>query len=288
MFKGKIKKGAKTSVFEVKVFLFTLEGKFIQQRYDEITNSSYLATNIDNKNPTKFWSVDFGGYVYMYVTSDLNTSKEDVQVWIENRNILYFYSLSDKGFKLETVRDTNSFYDRMMIKLKIKKYRVLYDYLDESKDIGFIKKSSYEDDSKIFVVLDRRDDVRAHMLLKEVYLKELEAGVLMLQDKLNSHRAALNEGIKDEADEPIIPSPNQHSIKTDENIILTESIDPHHDDGFDEGDKSYKVIDVTELSPEDDNPYTKFDIRTRIKKFFKNAFNPDIEIIDELPKHHRE
>ena len=288
MFKGKIKKGAKTSVFEVKVFLFTLEGKFIQQRYDEITNSSYLATNVDNKNPTKFWSVDFGGYVYMYVTSDLNTSKEDVQVWIENRNILYFYSLSDKGFKLETVRDTNSFYDRMMIKLKIKKYRVLYDYLDESKDIGFIKKSSYEDDSKIFVVLDRRDDVRAHMLLKEVYLKELEAEVLMLQDKLNSHRAALNEGIKDEADEPIIPSPNQHSIKTDKNIILTESIDPHHDDGFDEGDKSYKVIDVTELSPEDDNPYTKFDIRTRIKKFFKNAFNPDIEIIDELPKHHRE
>ena len=287
MFKGKIKKGAKNSVFEVKVFLFTLEGKFIQQRYDEITNSSYLATNIDNKNPTKFWSVDFG-YVYMYVTSDLNTSKEDVQVWIENRNILYFYSLSDKGFKLETVRDTNSFYDRMMIKLKIKKYRVLYDYLDESKDIGFIKKSSYEDDSKIFVVLDRRDDVRAHMLLKEVYLKELEAEVLMLQDKLNSHRAALNEGIKDEADEPIIPSPNQHSIKTDENIILTESIDTHHDDGFDEGDKSYKVIDVTELSPEDDNPYTKFDIRTRIKKFFKNAFNPDIEIIDELPKHHRE
>ena len=287
MFKGKIKKGAKNSVFEVKVFLFTLEGKFIQQRYDEITNSSYLATNVDNKNPTKFWSVDFGGYVYMYVTSDLNTSKEDVQVWIENRNILYFYSLSDKGFKLETVRDTNSFYDRMMIKLKIKKYRVLYDYLDESKDIGFIKKSSYEDDSKVFVVLDRRNDVRAHKLLKEVYLKELEAEVLMLQDKLNSHKAALNEGIKDEADEPIIPSPT-HPIKTDENIILTESIDPHHDDGFDEGDKSYKVIDVTELSPEDDNPYTKFDIRTRIKKFFKNAFNPDIEIIDELPKHHRE
>ena len=287
MFKGKIKKGAKTSVFEVKLFMFTLEGKFINQRYEEITNSSYLVTNVDNKNPTKFWSVDFGGYVYMYVTSDLNTSKEDVQVWIENRNILYFYSLSNKGFKLETVSDTNSFYDRMMIKLKIKKYRVLYDYLDESKDIGFIKKSSYEDGSKIFVVLDRRNDVRAHKLLKEVYLKELEAEVLMLQDKLNSHKAALNEGIKDEADEPIIPSPT-HPIKTVENIILTESIDPHHDDGFDEGDKSYKAIDVTELSLEDDNPYTKFDIRTRIKKFFKNAFNPDIEIIDELPKHHRE
>jgi hypothetical protein len=55
-----------------------------------------------------------------------------------------------------------------------------------------------------------------------------------------------------------------------------------------EGDKSYKVIDDTELSPEDDNPFTKFDIKTRIKKFFKNAFSPDIEVIDELPKHHRE
>ena len=162
----------------------------------------------------------------------------------------------------------------MLIKLKIKKYRVLYDYLDESKDIGFIiKKSSYEDDSKIFIVLDRRDDVRAHNLLKEVYLKELEAEVLMLQDKLNTHKAALNEGIIDEADEPMIPSPNQ-PIKIDENIVLTENIDPHYD--------------VTELSPEDGNPYTKFDIRTRIKKFFKNAFNPDIEVIDELPKHHRE
>ena len=82
MFKGKIKKGAKNSVFEVKVFLFTLEGKFIQQRYDEITNSSYLATNIDNKNPTKFWSVDFGGYVYMYVTSDLNTSNLFLSTWM--------------------------------------------------------------------------------------------------------------------------------------------------------------------------------------------------------------
>lgn len=287
MLKGKIKKGAKNSVFEVKVFLFTLEGQFLQQRYDEITNSSYLATHLDNKSPSKFWSVDFGGYVYMYVTSDLNTSKEDVQGWINDRNILYFYSLSEKGFKLETVRDTNSFYDRMLIKLKIKKFRVLFDYLDESKDIGFIKKSSYEDDSKVFVVLDRRDDVRAHNLLKEVYLKELEAEVLMLQDKLNSHKAALNEGIKDEADEPIIPSPNQ-PIKTDKNVILTESIDPHYDDGFDEGDKSYKVIDVTKLSPEDDNPFTKFDIKTRIKKFFKNAFSPDIEVIDELPKHHRE
>ncbi len=287
MFKGKIKKGAKNSVFEVKVFLFTLEGQFLQQRYDEITNSSYLVTHLDNKSPSKFWSVDFGGYVYMYVTSDLNTSKEDVQSWIENRNILYFYSLSEKGFKLETVRDTNYFYDRMLIKLKIKKYRVLFDYLNESKDIGFINKSGYEDDSKVFVVLDRRDDIRAHKLLEEVYLKELEAEVLMLQDKLHSHKAALNEGIKDAADEPIIPSPNQ-PIKTDKNIILTENIDPHYDDGFDEGDKSFKVIDVTKLSPEDDNPFTKFDIKTRIKKFFKNAFNPDIEVIDELPKHHRE
>jgi len=285
LFSNRLRKESAKSLFECKVFYFTLEGEFLRQEYTETTASSDIAKFID-KEPVKFWSTEYGGFIYLYTSSDLNRTKEEVRDMILNRNILYFYSLSNAGFKLEAVRDTASFFDRLIMKSKLRKYRVLYDFIDSRKDVGFINKKCYEDESKIYIVMDRRDDKFAKDMLTKVYIKELSELVSDLQNQLTTHKAMLNEGIKDEGNESVVIPVNTR-IEQDENIVITDSIDPHSDDGLDESDTTWnKVIDVTEFSPEDNGPFEKWDLGTKIKHFFNRFFEVP-EVIDEPPRKQR-